>query len=206
MWPVWLVSCDCGFHSICPLMDEDKRFMETSWWEGPPVWKTGSCSDGWDHPQYIFNPIFCWCGVVVVPPCSLASGQTIAGVMVVMVTSFKGLTPVQCSSQDCCGQCSWPLAGHCQPTPPSETSGHSQASLVQPLVGSLLLSPGSWCTQGFVVPLKSLFPQSFESFVIKSLQSQIPSGFSGPLPGSQVGKSVVSPRTVQQYKNFFGII
>ena len=33
MWSVWLVFCDCGFHSVCPLMDKDKRFMEASWWE-----------------------------------------------------------------------------------------------------------------------------------------------------------------------------
>ena len=33
--------------------------------------------------------------------------------------------------------------------PPPETPGHSQASLAQSLVGSLLLSPGSWCAQGF---------------------------------------------------------
>ena len=26
--------CDCGFHSVCPLMDEDKRFAQDSWWEG----------------------------------------------------------------------------------------------------------------------------------------------------------------------------
>ena len=43
-----------------------------------------------------------------------------------------------------------PAAGHCQPTPPPETSGHSQASLGQSLVGSLLLSPGSWWALGFV--------------------------------------------------------
>ena len=33
MWPFWLVFCDCGFHSACPLMDKDKRLMEASWWE-----------------------------------------------------------------------------------------------------------------------------------------------------------------------------
>ena len=36
-------------------------------------------------------------------------------------------------------------------------------SLGQSLVGSLLLSPGSWCTQVLFVPSKSLFPQSFVS-------------------------------------------
>ena len=28
---VWLVFCDCGFHSVCSLMDKDKRLMEASW-------------------------------------------------------------------------------------------------------------------------------------------------------------------------------
>ena len=43
-----------------------------------------------------------------------------------------------------------PATGHHRPTPALETLGHSQRSLAQSLVGSLLLSPGSWCTQGFV--------------------------------------------------------
>ena len=52
-----------------------------------------------------------------------------------------------------------PLAGHHRPTPLPEVSGHSQASLGQSLVGSLLLPPGSWCTQGFVYALqKSVSP------------------------------------------------
>ena len=29
---VWLFFCDCGVHSPCPLMNEDKRLMEASWW------------------------------------------------------------------------------------------------------------------------------------------------------------------------------
>ena len=33
MWSDWLVFCDCGFHSICPLMEKDKRLTEASWWE-----------------------------------------------------------------------------------------------------------------------------------------------------------------------------
>ena len=47
-----------------------------------------------------------------------------------------------------------PAAGHCRPTPPPETPGHSRASLGQSLVGSLLLSPGSWCEEGFVCVLQ----------------------------------------------------
>ena len=33
MWSDWLVSCDCGVQSVCPLMEKDKRLMEASYWE-----------------------------------------------------------------------------------------------------------------------------------------------------------------------------
>ena len=33
MWSVWLIFCDCGFHSVCPLMDKIMRLMEASWGE-----------------------------------------------------------------------------------------------------------------------------------------------------------------------------
>ena len=33
MWLDWLVFCDGGFQSVCPLMEKNKRFMEASWWE-----------------------------------------------------------------------------------------------------------------------------------------------------------------------------
>ena len=51
-----------------------------------------------------------------------------------------------------------PEAGHHQPTPLPETLGHSQASLGQSLVGSLLLSPGSWCTRFCLCPPRVYFP------------------------------------------------
>ena len=49
MWLDWLVFCDCGFQSVCPLIEKDKRLMETSWWErlrGNWVlfWWAGQCS------------------------------------------------------------------------------------------------------------------------------------------------------------------
>ena len=71
------------------------------------------------------------------------------GVMRVMGTSFKRAyaSTVVFSAPD-------PTAGHCPSMPPPETLGHSQASLAQSLVGTLLLSPGSWCTQGFVCALQ----------------------------------------------------
>ena len=48
------------------------------------------------------------------------------------------------------------MADHCRPMPPPETPGHSQGRLAQSPVGSLLLSPGSWCAQGFVCALQEL--------------------------------------------------
>ena len=47
-----------------------------------------------------------------------------------------------------------PAAGHHKPTPLLETPGHPQASLGQSLLVSLILSPGSWCTQGSVCALQ----------------------------------------------------
>ena len=39
----------CGFHSVFPLMDKDKRLMEASSWERLPEGETGSYSDGQGH-------------------------------------------------------------------------------------------------------------------------------------------------------------
>ena len=45
-------------------------------------------------------------------------------------------------------------AGHHRSTSLPETPRHSWASLGQSLVGSLLLSSGSWCAQSFVCALQ----------------------------------------------------
>ena len=47
-----------------------------------------------------------------------------------------------------------PAAGHHQLMPPPETPEHSQANVGQSLVGSPLLSPGSWCAKGSVCALQ----------------------------------------------------
>ena len=41
----------CGFPSVCPLMEKDKRLREASWWERLTEGETGSYSDGWGHAQ-----------------------------------------------------------------------------------------------------------------------------------------------------------
>ena len=73
--------------------------------------------------------------------CWLTCGQTMVEVMKIMATSFKKSRAhtVSLSAPD-------PAAGHCQPTPPLETPGHSWANLGQSLVGhfSFLLGPGAY--------------------------------------------------------------
>ena len=98
-------------------------------------------------------------GRVVFPPCCLTRGQTMVEVKKIMVTSFK-------RSHPCTAALSAPnhATGHLSPTPPPETPGHSRATLGQSLVGSLLLSPGSWCAQGFVCALQESVSQSCVSF------------------------------------------
>ena len=60
----------------------------------------------------------------------------------------------------CPQPCSRPPLTLCRRMPLPETPGHPWAGLGQSLVGSLLLSPGSWCTQVSVCALQSLFPWS----------------------------------------------
>ena len=93
-------------------------------------------------------------GRAVFPPCCLTWGQTMLEVMKIMATCFKRshAGTAALSAPD-------PAAGHYWPTPAPESPGHSGASLGQSFVGSLLLSPGSWCAQGFVCALQeSVFP------------------------------------------------
>ena len=83
------------------------------------------------------------------PPWFLIWGQSMVEVIKIMATSFKrscAHTAVLSAPN---------LApGHHWPTPLREAPGHSWASLAQSLVGSLLLSPRSWCTQDFVCALQ----------------------------------------------------
>ena len=85
MWSVWLVFCYCDFHSVCSLMDEDKRVVEASWWNGLPVGKGGSCSVG---------SVNLWTNFLS-PPCSFVWGQTIVGVIVITVTFKRTVSMLQ---------------------------------------------------------------------------------------------------------------
>ena len=88
-------------------------------------------------------------GGAVFPPSCLAWDQTVVEVMKKMAIFCKrsGACTTALSAPN-------PGVGHHRSTPPPETPGHSQASLGQSLVVSLLLSPGSWCAQCFVCALQ----------------------------------------------------
>ena len=88
-------------------------------------------------------------GGAVFPPSCLAWDQTVVEVMKKMAIFFKrsGACTTALSAPN-------PGVGHHRSTPPPETPGHSQASLGQSLVVSLLLYPGSWCAQCFVCALQ----------------------------------------------------
>ena len=122
----------------------------------------------------------------------------------VMVTSFKRAyaSTLVFSAPD-------PAAGHCRPMSLPETPGHSQASLGQSLVGSLLLSPGSCFVKGFVSALQeSVFP------VLWKYCNQIPLASKVKFPGdsqslcriSRLGNLLCVLELPLQCENFFGII
>ena len=94
-------------------------------------------------------------GGAVFPHYCLSWDQTMMEVRKKMVTSF-----IKPQARSATLSATDPAAGHCRHTPKLETPGHSQVSLGQSLVKSLLLSPESWCTENLFVPSKSMFPQS----------------------------------------------
>ena len=123
MWLYSLVFCDCGFQSVCPLMEKDKGLMKASWWERLTEGETlclimmGRAMlsksliqfsvDGW---SCVLSLLFIW-------------GQTMVEVMKIMVMPFRRshAGPAALSALR-------PVAGHHWPTPLPETLAHPQAS------------------------------------------------------------------------------
>ena len=89
-----------------------------------------------------------------VPSLQFTWGQTIVEVMKIMVTSLK-----RSHAYTATLSAPNPAAGHHWPMPLPETPGRPQESPGQPPGGSLLLSPGSWCTT-FCCALQESISQS----------------------------------------------
>ena len=88
-----------------------------------------------------------WVGCI--PSLLFALRPNMVEVMKIMATSFKrfhaSIAAISAPN---------PAAGHHWPMSLPGIPGHSQVGLSQPLVGSLLLSPGSWCALAFVCALQ----------------------------------------------------
>ena len=157
MWLYLLVLCDCGFQSVCPLIEKDKKLMEAFWWErlrgklGLVLMGRARLSKS--LIQFSVDGWHC------VPSLLFTRGQIMVEVMKITATSFK-------RSHACTATLSAPNSGegYHWPTPPLEIPGHSQESLGHCLVGSLLLSPGAWCIQGSICALQESISQSCISF------------------------------------------
>ena len=101
--------------------------------------------------------------------------------------------------------------GLCQPTPLQKTLKHSQVGLAQSSVGSLFLSPQSWCVQSFVYVCQEwhlCFPQSCGESC-----NQIPLAFKVRFPGhsqtlgciSRLESLIWGQEPSQQFKDIFDI-
>ena len=136
-------------------MEKDERLMEASWWERLTEGENGSCSYGWGHAQksLIWFSIDGWS---CVPSLLFTYYQTMVEVMKIMGTSFKRswacTATLSILQQDTTQSCSRPPPMH----PSAGDSWPLTASLGQSPVGSLLLSAGSWCTQGSVCALQKV--------------------------------------------------
>ena len=91
-------------------------------------------------------------GGALFPPCYLTWGQSMVEVMKIRSNSF-----IRLHAHTAAHNAPIPEAGHSWSMPPLGTPGHSWASL------SLLISPGSWCTQGFVCALQESVSQTLGS-------------------------------------------
>ena len=145
--------------------------MEASWWEKLTVGKLRLVLMG--GAMIIKSLIqFSLMGGAVFSPCCLARGQIMVGVM---TTSFKKT----CAPRTVVFHAPDTAACHYQSMPLLEPPRYIQASLAQSHVGTLLLSPGSWCAEGFTCAL-----QESVSPVLWKFCNQIPLASKVKFPGA----------------------
>ena len=154
MWLVWLVFCDCGFHSVCLLMENIKRLLEASWWERLTEGKTGSCLMGramltksWI--QFSVDGQGCVPSLLFDLRPNYGGGNEHDG---------DFLQKVWCTY--CYMQCPWP----CNRPPPTHASSRDSWTLMGKSVsvscGVTAHFSWSWCAQGFLCALQESVSQS----------------------------------------------
>ena len=158
MWSIRLIFCDCGFQSVCPLMDKDKRLMEASWWERLTLGKLGLVLMGRAMFSKSLNQ-FSMDGWGCVPSLlfDLRPNEGLnVEVTKIMATSFKRPH----AHTQCPQPCSRPLPTHAS-TGNSWTlignSGSFSCGVTAPFTWVLV------CTRFCLCPLKVCFPSSVQT-------------------------------------------
>ena len=153
MWSVWLVFCDCGFESVCPLMDQDKRLMKLpdgrDWLRG----KLGLVLFGGGHALWTFNPILCWSAGLCSLPIIYLSPNCGGG------NEDNDNLPQKVACMQCYTQCPWP----CSRPPPTPASARDSWTLLgkSGSVSCGVTAPFSWVlvhTRFCLCPPRVCFP------------------------------------------------
>ena len=165
--------------SVCPLMDEAKRFMSASWWMG----KTGSCSGGQGLAQKSFNQIICWwVGLHSIPGSCLAWGDPALGCVGSMVDLMVNSKRLYAKGTfQCPRSCGEPLPIHASTGDPPTLAGsfgsvscvvtapllwvlvHARFGLCLPSLESLFLSVLWKAYNQILLALKARFHGDFQS-------------------------------------------
>ena len=153
MWSDWLVFCNSGFQSVWPLMEKDKKLMEASWWKRLTEGKLGLVLMGGAKLSKSLI-LFSFEGRGCVPSLLFDLRPNCGGGDEHNVLLWN-VPCMHCYTQ-CPRPCSRPPLTHAS----TRDSWTLRGSLGQALVGSLLLSPGSWCSRGSVCALPESVPQA----------------------------------------------
>ena len=142
-----LISCLWLWFSFCLPSWIRKRLMEASWWQRLTEVETGSVllSGAMLHKSLIQFSVDGW-GCVPSLCFGLRPNNGNSG--------SNGDLPPKDLCQNSCIQCLWPHSSSVSTHASDEGSRTLSGKSAQSLVGSLLLSPGSWCSQRFVCALQ----------------------------------------------------
>ena len=187
MWLDWLVFCDCGFQSVCPLMEKHKRLMKASWWDRLPEGIMGLVLIGRAmlSKSLIQFSVHGWSCVSSLPHSSTLAwkipGMGEPGGLLSMGSNrvrhdwsdLAAVAAANCGGGNedngdflqkvpcmyCYTQCPQPWS---RPPVTHTFARDSQTPTGKSPVGSLSLSPGSWCTRTCCALQKSI-SQSYVS-------------------------------------------
>ena len=151
MWLDWLGFCDCVFHSVCPLMEKDKKLIEAwrDWLRGEGLLLMGRAMLSKSLIQFSVDGWGCVPSLLSDLRPNYGGGDE---------DNSDLLQKAPC--RHCCTQ--WPPP--CSRPPPTHTPAGDSWTLMGKSgsisCGVTASSPGSGAHKILFVPSKSLFPQS----------------------------------------------